>query len=802
MICRRLLSGLIIFALIFPAGCAPKRERTWVDLSTINEEVVRGGKPTTTLEGGQLKEEGEAAAAPRAKDLSSPGGNGNPYLSGVKPAPELTVAGAGAADGILLNFDNADIYEVIEVIAATLNINYIIDPQVKGVVNIRSGEKIPLGQLFVIFKKILNINGLDIRNEGDYYFVYPSKSASALSVYGPDQTGTLKDSPRMVMQIIPIMHLASSEAVKLIEPYLSAQGSVFNMDSHNILIVNDFESKVIDTLSILSRLDVSPLATLRVRLIRIEKAPLFDLRDELREVLGAMGINKKEFESVSVIPLERVSSLLLVSKNDQLLDSVDGWVKELDVIPTQGRDSLSIYNVRNSVASDLVELVTSLISEQSADTKKTESKTTTKDTEKKEPNAKSTPKSTKKTTTKTKTGVNAPVESLRFAGEPALFADDTRNVILIRALPADYSRLVKLLEKLDNLPRQVLIEVMVAEVQLSETFELGIEWALKNNKLKINDSVYKQTVATSGLGLNTSGLSYSVFNSVDDVVGLLNALATDNDVSIMSSPQILVLNNEEAEVNVGDQVPIVTSSTQRETIDTDLTQPIVDKTIQYKDTGTILTVTPRINYNGMIILDINQEVSSVAAGLTTEGVNSPTIATRKLKTKLAVKDGQSILMGGLIKKDVNMSNTGVPLLKDIPGLGWLFKYQKETTTKTELMVMITPYVIESEDVLDQYLAQFKEKMDGVRKEFKVKEGSVGIKKEVTQEDAKEKEPMATQPVVLEKAPQQTLAPAAPQQTAPQAVPPQKKVPPQPESPPSEAEPPPAEAEPLQTAPQK
>ena len=207
------------------------------------------------------------------------------------------------------------------------------------------------------------------------------------------------------------------------------------------------------------------------------------------------------------------------------------------------------------------------------------------------------------------------------------------------------------------------------------------------------------------------GLTYAILNSASDVVGLINALASETDVSLLSSPQVLVLNNEQATVNVGDQVPIVTTETQQTGEAT-----AVDKTVQYKDTGTILTVTPRINYNGVIILDIDQQVSQ-ATETTSSTINSPTISTRKLKTKLAVKDGQSILMGGLISKNLTVNQNSVPLLGDIPVLGWLFKYEKEVETKTELLVMITPYVIESEDVLDQYIKKFQNKMGKLRKQL-------------------------------------------------------------------------------------
>ena len=166
------------------------------------------------------------------------------------------------------------------------------------------------------------------------------------------------------------------------------------------------------------------------------------------------------------------------------------------------------------------------------------------------------------------------------------------------------------------------------------------------------------------------GLTYQVLESGGDAIGVLNAIAGDTDVSILSSPQIMVLNNESATVNVGDQVPIVTSQTG------DISTSNLNQSIQYKDTGVILKVTPRINYDGIIIMEVNQQVSSVSED-TVSGISSPIISTRELETKLAVKDGQTIFMGGLISNDTIYVDYGVPILKDIPILGWLFKYQRE-----------------------------------------------------------------------------------------------------------------------------
>jgi general secretion pathway protein D len=739
---------LVLLLLVISMGCAPKPTRPWVDLQSINDQIVRS--PEKNQEQETAKEGGDAQS--RIKDMSvvPPAAEQAPKEDPAAAAsmPQKAEAGAG---GILLNFDNADIYEFIQVISETLGINYIVDPKVKGTVNIRSGQKIGKDQLFGVFQKILNINGLDVRNEGDYYSIHPAKRGAPQQVYGPTESGSLKASSRQVVQVIPVVHLASAEALKLVEPYLSEGGVLYNLTSQNTLIVSDFESKVLDIVSVLSRLDISALSALKVRMIRVENAPLFSLRDELQEILTALAVNPQEHEAVSIVALERVNSLLLISKSDQLLDSTDRWIRELDVVPSGGPDTIHFYNVRNSVASELAALVNSIIGGgniqgkaigEGAPSLKTglESgpqgpnfKGMTQDKNglgsslgsstgqsssfdsANKPASPAKPASLGSSAKPQQTGMNKnnKAGNLDTAGEPLLLADDSRNIILIRARASDFTRLVKLMERLDNLPRQVLIEVMVAEVTLNDSWQFGIEWALKNNKLKINDSQYAQKFATNFKDIisptaTTNGFAYSVLNSSGDIVALLNALAGETDVSLLSSPQILVLNNEEAFVNVGDQVPIVTSESVPLT-STDLRT----STIQYKDTGTILKVRPKINYDGMVLLDIDQQVSNAIEN-NKGGTTSPIISTRQIKTKLAVKNGQSIMMGGLIKKGNTNTQNKVPLLGDIPLLGWAFKYESQDNARTELLVMITPYVIESDDVLEQYIKKFQEKMQGLR----------------------------------------------------------------------------------------
>jgi general secretion pathway protein D len=272
----------------------------------------------------------------------------------------------------------------------------------------------------------------------------------------------------------------------------------------------------------------------------------------------------------------------------------------------------------------------------------------------------------------------------------------------------DYTRIVKLLERLDNLPRQVLVEVLVAEIELKNELELGLEWFIAKNKYAFGTEF--SAVGLTETGTYPSGFSYSL--NAGDVDGFLQTLASRSNVAILSSPQILVLNNEKASVNVGKQVPIVTSVTENENSSTNQ----VDKTVQYKDTGVILEVTPQINYNGIILLEVSQTVSKALEN-TTSDISSPEISKRELQTKLAVKNGQSILMGGLIDKNTTTTQSGIPFVMDIPVFGNLFKYQKDVEDKTELIVLITPYVIESEDVLGKYSKEFEEKLQQLHPEL-------------------------------------------------------------------------------------
>ncbi|MHB1014368.1 MAG: type II secretion system secretin GspD [Desulfurivibrionaceae bacterium] len=663
----------ILIALLLP-GCAVHSPLTSpsVNLAEINQHIVR---PAESIPASP----DSASVEPRSKDFASVDHGNNPLLSKVSPASvqaKQPVKGEGG--GIMLNFNNANIHEVIKVFAETLNFNYIVNPKVEGFVSIRSGNPIPKSQLFTVFKKLLHTSGLDIIPEGDHYYIFASDKTSPQAINGPGQVGSLKNSSRVVTQIVPLLYLKSTDALKLVSPYLSGQAVTYDLPEQNTLIVTDLETKIADVVQILSFLDVSPLASYKMRLVRVENASLPDLYKELTQLLVATKLNKtgsdseNVVDSVNIIPLERVNSLLVISQNAFLISNIDAWIAQLDVSP-QDFKGQTIYHVRNSSASDLAQLVNAYLTHD-------------------EPKASAVPVAPKEDTGKPAAAApaaplspSAPV--VASATSSPLVPDDKRNVILIRSKqPSESLRIVKLLESLDTVPSQVLIEVMVAEITLNDRLEYGLEWALKNNSSFLGSTNFSNFVDPATL-LGSTG---SIIKG--DMRGLFNALANETNVSILSSPQVLVENNAPATINVGDQVPIINS----EIVPSSANGQTLTRSIQYRDTGIILHVTPRIGSDGLISLDVDQQVSNASEN-SLSGISSPVISTRQLKTRFSVKAGQSIMIGGMIRRDTNTTEIGIPFLKNIPGLGFLFNSHKSNATRTELILMLTPYVIDSQD---------------------------------------------------------------------------------------------------------
>ena len=285
-------------------------------------------------------------------------------------------------------------------------------------------------------------------------------------------------------------------------------------------------------------------------------------------------------------------------------------------------------------------------------------------------------------------------------GDVTIIADQDNNAVLVMASQQDYRAIEAAIRRLDVAPRQVLIEATIAEVTLSDTLSYGVRWFVENSD---NQFGYNAPVPSEASG---EGLAFAFFDEASDLRFFFDALASASSVKFLSTPQVMVLDNQTANIRVGDQIPVTTRSSQSTT---NPDAPIVTE-VQFRDTGTLLTVTPRINAGGQITLDISQEVSLPGTEPALGGGGNVSIAQRTINSSVIVQSGQAVVLGGLILETTSEGRSGIPLLKDIPVLGRLFSTTSEDVFRTELIVTVSPTVIENQREMRKVTEELRNRM--------------------------------------------------------------------------------------------
>lgn len=628
------------------------------------------------------------------------------------PQPEQPKEGK---QKIALDFQDAELQEVITALAEIVGINYIVDPKVKGKVNIHTSGEIPVEEVLPILETIFEVNNVAAVKMGNIYKVIPIKDAQKQLLL-PKMRETLKDetSPdRIILQIVPLRYIASTEMDKILKRFIGKGGDCVDYADRNTLIIVDTAANVRKLLGLIDAVDVSIFDSTHVQFYELKEAEAVDLAKELEELFGAFGMDpkkKKGGEFISFIPIERMNIILAVSTNPEAFDKVSEWVQKLDAVRADIDEQIYIYFVENAKAVDIADIVKELYGEErSARDKKPTTRTT----------SRTTPQKTRTPAAKTAT---AKTSLTGTKGEITIVVDETNNAIVVRALPQDYSKILKTIKMLDIIPRQVLIEVLIAEVGLDENTEFGVEWTFLDDYATLGG--YKgvdrlgQNFNLGGLGqdlsapLGQTGFTYAFASNA--LEAFLRAYSRANKVNILSTPHILAADNTEASIDVGQEVPIVTSEYTPTTLEAGETY---SRSIEYRDTGILLTVTPRINDKGLVALEVNQEVSDISEQRI-EGINSPIILKRQAETSLVVQDGRTVVIGGLIREKTDETKEGLPILSKIPYLGMLFGYKKNTKNKVELLILITPHVIKSFEEAEMVTREFTEKVKGLEKLLK------------------------------------------------------------------------------------
>ena len=652
-----------------------------------------------------------------------------------KPGEKPAVA-EGGEKGIQLSFVDTDIRSVLNsILGDALGLSYTIDPAIKGSVTVQSARPLQRAELLRALEAALSLQEIAMVEHDGAYDVVPMKDAqrriSAIRL--PDSAGT----PGFGVQILSLRYTSAEEMTKLLEPFAPAGAIVRTDGARNLLILAGTGQELASLLDIAQTFDVDWLAGMSYAFFPVEYADAKAVTEELKQIFddqkGPMsGV-------VRLIPLQRLNTVLVASPQPEYLQKVGDWIKRLDLGNSSGGRRIYVYDVQNDKASDLASTLNQMFGIGDSGGAPSGQSTPSNSSfnsglnslsggsgtgfggfgstqgggqmlgnsggqsfgqaqYQQQPQAAATSRAY--ATASSGQGANLETAGLRIV------PDESTNSLLVLATPSEFGIINAAIKRLDVPPRQVLIEASLAEVTLNNDIKFGVEWAFKSG----GNSVGFSPNGDGSVAQQFPGFSY-LYTGTRGISATLNALETITKVKVLSAPKLLVLNNHEADIEVGDQVPILT----QQAVSTSQTGAPIVNSVAQRDTGVILHVTPRVNQSGMVILDIDQEVSSVVP-TTTSNIDSPTIQQRKVTSTVAVHDGETIALGGLITDTKTNGKNGIPLIQRIPLIGSLFGTTDVSDDRTELIVLIKPRVIRDPDELHKVMDDLHEQFRSVERQ--------------------------------------------------------------------------------------
>lgn len=611
-------------------------------------------------------------------------------------AVAFAVAGAGAwapaaraqEERITLNLKDAEISALIDTVAEVTGRSFIVDPRVRARITVVSRESMAAEELYRVFQSILQVHGFATIPAGEVTKIVPDINAKQL---GPEGRGdpALDD---IVTRVIPVENVPVSQLVPILRPLIPQQGHFAAYPPSNVLIISDRAANVDRLARIIDRIDQTSNDAMEV--VRLENASA----TEMVRILESLQIGSTGQEGATPVKLaadERTNSVLIGGDEDARL-RIRTMIAHLDT-PIEGGGDTQVIYLRYASAPELAEVLQGISDNIRA-----------------------------------QEGEAAEGGALVADGEISILADEATNSLVISAPPAVQRELESVIRQLDVRRAQVLIEAAIVEVSMDVAAELGFQWAIDGSRgndagvggtsfnlagggslSNIIGSVVQEEIPNPG-----SGLSLAIGDLAGGVrfATLLRALASDSDTNVLSTPSLVTLDNQEAEIRVAENVPFVTGSYTATGAGGGL-NPF--QTIERRDVGLILKVTPQINEGNSVLLEIEQEVSSVS-----ESTRAVDLITNKrsIRTTVLVDSGELVILGGLIDEQVRETEQSVPILGSIPVIGELFQYQRSTSRKRNLMVFLRPRIIRDADTMSRYAsrkynyiraAQIKKRQQGV-----------------------------------------------------------------------------------------
>jgi len=629
-------------------------------------------------------------------------------ISGVPLASKKTKpTGTGS---YTLNFDDADLAEVAKTILSdSLGENYVLSPEVKGKVTLQTTQALTKEELLPTLEMVLRMNNAALVKDNNIYHIEPAGNAlytSDISV-GGNMTG-------YQTRVIPVRNVAADEIAKLLKPLVQEKTILQTDNNRNILVASGSADEVQRVVEMVGTFDTDVLKGRSFALFTLAHAEPEAIIKELEAVFNNKSSDKDTSSGFfRFIPIERLNAILAISHQARYLPDIESWVFRLDKANTASGGGVNVYKVQHV---DAVELADTLNEIFNSAPKKNKAATVAAGEQTAEISSSNESESRHQSTISQAMG-DASVSNV---GKVRIIADEPNNSIVIVATAQEYEVIRPIINQLDVMPLQVLIDATIVEVDLKNDLKYGMQWSFDTGN-------FHNLLTNIGSGsLKDIGpvTGYSLFYSGGTAKAVLNALAEKSAINVIASPSLMVLNNQEAFINVGDKVPIATSqSTNTNSVNVTPTSSIlptnnnnvsaiVSNNIQMVDTGVTLKITPRVNSGGLVLMKIEQEANQ-AIPTTTSTLNSPTIQQRKINSSIAVKNGETIVLGGLIREEASNGLTGMPILSDIPYIGSLFGTTTKNSNKTELVILITPRVVQNEKNARDVTNEFKRKLTGI-----------------------------------------------------------------------------------------
>ena len=672
-------------------------------------------------------------------------------------------------DRVSLNFENVTVGNLaVALLGDLLKLNYTVDAGGETMVSLRTRQPLLRSQVLDVLDAVLLPHDLAIvrDNAGVYHVTKRAVTVGARPVVGSSR---LKDLSGAGTVIVPLNHIAAAEMAKILAPLAPREAIVYVDSLRNLLVLQGSKAQLGGWLEMVEAFDVDFLAGMSLGVFVLENANVNVVRDAIQAILGGEksadpfggassaapaggnggggggaaaaaaaatsgaggGGGNPLSGLVRMFPVERLNALVVVSPRSQVVSQMETWIRRLDRPTDTLEPHLFVYPVQNGSAVHLAEMLNGLFSSGasgaagkagvaagSAPTQFSQAslggaagnlsgnnanRSTTLGGS--NTGSASTPTLGAGGSSSTSTATQQLSSVTQLEGNVRVVADDKRNALLIRAPRAEYRRIEQALRDLDKAPTQVLIEASILEIQLTGDLKYGVEWFVENSlsRDRTGQAVLNlRDNPSTALSTPQSGFTYSIFNKANLVRATINALEGSSRLRVLSNPSILVLDNHSATIMVGRQQPIKGPTTISNG------GGFVSDSIIYKDTGVMLSVTPSVNAGGLVTLDIMQQVIDVG---TQDPVTSQFVFNnRQIQSRVAVRSGDPIVLGGVMNENDKTTKSGVPVLSNVPLLGALFSKTGDAHERTELLVMLTPRVLEDDDALRSASVEFRQRM--------------------------------------------------------------------------------------------